>query len=194
MIKRILKINFISNNQLGFTLIELLVVCSIIGILATMSVTLVSRARMNARETAALATLNSFAGAWEAYWSRNGTYPQWGQEMRFSDPHDLFMTLVRDGYLPKAYSQIPYVDSSRLFYRITEDYALEIFPFDDDDGTRHPANYYWLLLHPLGFQKDQGYLGIGTSPAGGKNAVRPRVAGYRADINRFTIYGLHHSQ
>ncbi len=178
---------------MGYTLIELLIVCSIIGILATMSVTLVSRARVNARETAAVVTLNSFAGAWESYWARHGVYPQWGDDMEFSDPQQLFKSLIREGYLPSAYSQIPYYEADSLFYLITEDYALEIYPFTDGNGTRAPSNYYWMLFHPIGFQTQQGYLGIGTDASEGKVAVRPRLGENRGDINRFTIYSLHHN-
>lgn len=182
----------ISGNEMGFTLIELLVVCTIIGILATMSVSLVSRARVNARETAAVVTLNSFAGAWEAYWARHGTYPQWGEGMEYSDPLQLFRSLTREGYLPSAYSQVTYYEPESQFYFITDDYALEIFPFTDGYGSRAPSNYYWLLFHPLGFQKQQGYLGIGTDPSCGKAAVRARSGDSRGDINQFTIYSLHH--
>ena len=178
----------------GYTLIELIVVMSILGVLATMSVTLVSRARVNARESAAIATLNSLAGAYEAYWSRHGEYPHWGENMRFSEPYQLFMSLVRDGYLPKSYSSIPYVENDKLFYLITDDYALEIFPFDSAINTRAPSNYYWLMMHPLGFQRQQGFLGIGTTPNGGHLAVRPRAGMDRSDIDFFTLYGPHRRQ
>jgi len=184
----------ISNNDMGFTLLELLIVCTIIGILATMSVSLVSRARVNARETAAVVTLNSFAGAWESYWARHGTYPHWGEGMKYSDPQQLFRTLTREGYLPSAYSQVPYYEPDKQFYQITDDYALEIFPFTDGDGRRAPSNYYWLLLHPLGFQRQQGYLGIGTDSSCGKATVRVRFGDSRGDINQFTIYSLHHRE
>ena len=167
---------------------------SILSILATMSVTLVSKARVNARESAAIATLNSLAGAYEAYWSRNGVYPQWGENMKFSDPHALFMSLVRDGYLPGSYSSIPYIENDKLFYLITDDYALEIFPFDSANDSRAPSNYYWLLMHPLGFQRQQGFLGIGTTLNGGHLAVRPRAGMARNDIDFFTLYGPHRRQ
>jgi prepilin-type N-terminal cleavage/methylation domain-containing protein len=182
----------ITNNDKGYTLLELLVVCTIIGILATMSVTLVSRARVNARETAAVVTLNSLAGAWESYWARHGTYPHWGEGMEYSDPQQLFRTLTREGYLPSAYSQVPYYEPDNQFYHITDDYALEIFPFTDGYGNRAPSNYYWLLFHPMGFQKQQGYLGIGTDPSCGKSAVRARSGDSSGDINQFTVYSLHH--
>ena len=182
-----------NKNDKGYTLIELLVVCSIIGILATMSVTLVSRARVNARETAAVVTLNSMAGAWESYWARHGVYPQWGENMEFSDPQDLFMSLVREGYLPSAYSQVPYYEAEGLFYQLTDDYALEIYPYTDEFQTRSPSNYYWMVFHPMGFQKQQGFLGIGTDPSDGKITVRVRSGENRGDINRFTIYSLHHN-
>lgn len=174
-------------------MLELLVVCSIIGILATMSVSLVSRARVNARETAAVVTLNSFAGAWESYWARHGEYPHWGDDMEFSDPQDLFMSLVREGYLPSAYSQIPYYLIDSRFYQITDDYALEIYPYSDPNLSRDTSNYYWLLLHPIGFQRQQGFLGIGTDPSDGKVTTRVRSANREGDINGFTVYSLHHN-
>jgi len=163
----------------------------IIGILATMSITLLSRAKISARESAALVTLNSFAGAYEAYWSRHGEYPQWGTGMRFENPRQLMNTLILEGYLPKAYTTVPYVESSRLFFWITDDYAIEIYPFDDADGTRDPSSYYWILMHPIGFQREQGYLGIGTSPQAGKGTIRPRASKAAGDIESFTIYSLH---
>lgn len=179
-----------AQSEAGYTLIELVIVCMIIGILATMSITLVSRARMNARESAAVATLNSLAGAWESYWARNGVYPHWGEGQQFEDPYQLFRSMVNDGYLPRAYSILPYDENTNLIYRITNDYALEIYEFDDAGGTRGESDYYWLLLHPLGFQTVQGYLGIGTTPVGGKIAVRPRLGSKRGDIDDFEIYGM----
>jgi prepilin-type N-terminal cleavage/methylation domain-containing protein len=177
-------------SEKGYTLLELITVCMIIGILATMSVTLVSRARVNARETAAVVTLNSLAGAWESYWSRNGVYPHWGEGQRFSDPNQLFQTLIDEGYLPHAYRNVVYSEDSQIFTRITDDYALEIYEFDSKGGTRGPGDYYWLLFHPMGFQRTQGYLGIGTNSAGGKITVRPRLGERRGDIDSFSIYGM----
>ena len=180
-----------TNRESGFTLLELIVVCMIIGILATMSISLLSRAKIGARESAAVVTLNSFAGAYEAYWSRNGEYPHWGPGMRFSNPKELMSTLVLEGYLPRAYSTVPYVQSDRLFFWITDDYAVEIYPFNDADGKRDPSSYYWILFHPIGFQRERGYLGIGTTPLTGKGTVRPRASKHPGDIDTFTIYSLH---
>jgi len=185
------KKNHKSSNG-GYILIELIVVCAIIGILATMAVALLSRAKIGARESAALVTLNSFAGAYESYWSRNGVYPQWGPGMPYDSPDKLFHALINEGYLPKSYSTIPYVSGDKLFFWLTDDYALEIFPFDSKNGTRDPSNYYWLLFHPRGFQSKQGFIGIGTTPLSGKSTIRPRVSTKPGDIESFTIYGLHH--
>lgn len=59
----------------GFTLIELLVVIAIIGVLASVVMAGLSRARESARDARRLADLREFRTAMDVYFSDNGTYP-----------------------------------------------------------------------------------------------------------------------
>lgn len=59
----------------GFTLIELLVVIFIIGLLATLVIVNVSKARTQARDSKRKADLHTIQGALEAYANKFGNYP-----------------------------------------------------------------------------------------------------------------------
>jgi len=60
----------------GFTLVEIMIVVAIIALLAAIAIPNLLRARLNANETTAQATLKTIATAAESYASaNNGTYP-----------------------------------------------------------------------------------------------------------------------
>jgi len=71
-------------NKKGFTLIELLVVIAIIGLLATIVLVSLNKARMKARDTRRRADLKQMQLAVEMHYDDNGFYPStggswWGQ-------------------------------------------------------------------------------------------------------------------
>lgn len=69
----------------GFTLLELLVVVAIIGLLASIVLVGVSKARANARDAKRQADIMSIVTGIELYYNSNGYYP-------FSAPGDICMT------------------------------------------------------------------------------------------------------
>jgi prepilin-type N-terminal cleavage/methylation domain-containing protein len=63
------------NNKKAFTLIELLVVISIIGLLSTLAVTSLSRAKAKARDAKRMSDLKTVSKALEFFYLDNGYYP-----------------------------------------------------------------------------------------------------------------------
>lgn len=63
------------NNRFGFTLIELLVVISIIGLLATVVLVSLNRARIKARDTRRIADMNQIMTALTLYYQQYGCLP-----------------------------------------------------------------------------------------------------------------------
>lgn len=64
------------NKEKGFTLIELLVVVSIIGVLSTIVLGSLTRARIQSRDNLRFAQAKSIQNALELYYLDNGDYPR----------------------------------------------------------------------------------------------------------------------
>jgi prepilin-type N-terminal cleavage/methylation domain-containing protein len=62
-------------KKLGFTLVELLVVIAIIGLLASIVLVSLNRARAKARDAKRLSDINQMITAIELYYSDNNAYP-----------------------------------------------------------------------------------------------------------------------
>jgi prepilin-type N-terminal cleavage/methylation domain-containing protein len=63
-----------SNNKSGFTLIELLVVIAIIGIISSVMLVSINKARSKARDARRKSDLNQIVKALEIYFNTNNTY------------------------------------------------------------------------------------------------------------------------
>ena len=59
----------------GFTLVEIMIVVAIVALLAAIAIPNLLRARLNANDSAAKATLQALATAIESYAAAEGTYP-----------------------------------------------------------------------------------------------------------------------
>ena len=85
----------------GFTLVEIMIVVAIIALLAAIAIPNLLRARLNANETTAQATLKTLATAAESYASANGgNYPINVQDMLDENPPYLNENYIgdRQGY------------------------------------------------------------------------------------------------
>ena len=86
----------------GFTLVEIMIVVAIIALLAAIAIPNLLRARLNANETTAQATLKTMATAAESYASANGgTYPASVEDMLTETPPYLNENYIgtRQGYI-----------------------------------------------------------------------------------------------
>ena len=121
----------------GFTLIEIMIVVGIIALLLGVTVQVMLRARINANQTSAQATLRNFATACESYAAANAAlYP--GSISDLTDPNPPYFSIditagSREGYsfsasfLNNGYSVVaePLPNAGDWDYRVSTGVILE---------------------------------------------------------------------
>lgn len=175
-----------SGARRGYTLIELLTVASIIGIIATMAIASVARARVGTREKAAVATLTRLANGYTSYYARNGEYPHWGPGTKFATFPELWAELTGKGYFPPAWDYYPPTSTTGYINGVIQGYQLEIPAYEPDAGNvRGTDNYFALILHPTGFQR--GYLAVIVDPLTDHPQPVPLSSDF-PDIGTYSLY------
>ena len=173
-------------NQSGFNLIELFTVTLIISILAAMSSVSVIRAKVQARETAALATLTMITTAYEEYRFRYKEYPQWGPDQRFESPTELVDFLIAEGFMPSVYKNYDYYESYNMFRGFTESYYLQILPYDPNALEPPTRGSYYIILVPYNYQRS--YLGAFFDPLKGAVTVKARKGDAEGSMDSYRIF------
>lgn len=170
----------------GFTLVELFVVTMIISIITAMSAVLIIRAKVQARETAALGTLSMMTTAYEEFNFRYKEYPRWGPDQPFDDPRDLVDFMLAEGFLPSAFRNYEYVESYNFFVGFADDYSLQILPHDL--GTPEPPNLgsYYIVLIPRNYQRR--YLASIYDPINGAVTVKARKGAFGDEFDAYRLF------
>ncbi len=88
-------------KRCGFTLVEIMIVVAIIVLLAAVSIPGLLRARLNANEAAAIASLKTISWAAKTYRTSNTGYPENLSELSTSAPQYVDAVLgsgIKQGY------------------------------------------------------------------------------------------------
>ena len=132
----------------GFTLIELLVVISIIGLLASVVMVSLNRARSSSKDVKSIADLKQITIALELYMDANSGYPgtdgTWYDINGYNSSYADFSTIM-----PSTYMSLPSQTSNHLWYQKLNatDYLLAFIPentsyLSQDQDCYIPATYY----------------------------------------------------
>ena len=98
-------------NKNGFTLIEILIIVVIIALLATIAVANLIRAKIQANESSAQATLRTISSSLENYYALNNEYPEDTTSLVGATPPYLnsdYFTTGRNGFTYVADVLDPY--------------------------------------------------------------------------------------
>ncbi len=138
----------------GYNLPEVLVVAAIIGILATIPIASLRRAREKTNEVQAIASLNVMAVAYESYnnETRPHRYPHYLQNgvlykdlIDYHNAEEIWRDLIRKGYVPKRYSGHPLSEPDLL----APGFRLSILPFSVTPSySSSPRFNYAIALVP----------------------------------------------
>jgi prepilin-type N-terminal cleavage/methylation domain-containing protein len=141
-------------SERGYNLPEVLVVAAIIGVLATIPIASMRRAKEKTNEMQAIASLNVMAVAYESYnnESRPHRYPHYLQNgaiidnlIEYRNAEGIWQDLIRKGFVPKRYSGHPHSEPD-LF---APGFRLSILPFGATPSfSASPRFNYAIALVP----------------------------------------------
>ena len=109
----------------GFTLVEIMVVVGVIALLAAIATPNLLRAKINANETTAQATLKTIATAMENYFTVNSSYP--------TLPADLYSAVPP--YLGTDFFAATYQGFDYISILTTGSYTVHAVPTGPNQGT-----------------------------------------------------------
>lgn len=142
---------FPARKARGYNLIELLAVCAIIGILATMPIASLRKAKVKANEVQAIAALNTMAVAYESF--NNETRPQrypnylangvlYDNTIDFTSAEDIWDDLQRRGFIPKRYSSHSHNEPNLL----APGFRFSIAPFSVIPSYSASPRYAYIMV------------------------------------------------
>jgi len=121
-----------AKSEAGFTLMELLMVLFIVGLLASLSVPIVSSSLTRAREVALLETLSITRRSIDAYYSDKGSYPE------------TLATLVDEKYLRSVpIDPITKSEEWRLEYTQDSTGIIDLHSNSSEQGAKNTPYSEW---------------------------------------------------